>query len=123
MSVLGLRDALRDVDQNHMALGHLNFSELVVLKAVATVTRELQVPVLVDASESEREFIGVRQAAALVKSIREEFGTPIFLNADHTHSTEKAVEAAQAGFDMVVFDASAHGFDKKVRKPAQQWRP
>ena len=114
MSVLGLRDALRDVDHNHMALGHFNFSELVVLKAVATVARELQAPVLVGVSESEREFIGVRQAAALVKSIREEFGMPIFLNADHTHSTEKVVEAAQAGFDMVVFDASAHGFDENV---------
>jgi fructose-bisphosphate aldolase class II len=114
VSNLGLRDALRDVDQNHVALGHFNFSELVVLKAVASVARELQVPVLAGVSESEREVIGVRQAAALVKSIREEFGMPIFLNADHTHSMEKAVGAAQAGFDMVVCDASAHGFDENV---------
>jgi fructose-bisphosphate aldolase class II len=57
-------------------------------------------------SESERDFVGVRQAAALVQSIREETGQEIFLNADHTHSISKAEEAARAGFDMIVFDAS-----------------
>jgi len=114
VSIRGLRDALRDADQVHTALGHFNFSELVVLKAVAAVTRQLDLPVLVGASESEREFVGVGQAAALVKSIREDSGISIFLNADHTHSLEKAVEAARAGFDMIVFDASAHGFDENV---------
>jgi fructose-bisphosphate aldolase class II len=114
MSISGLRNALRDADQDHTALGHFNFSELVVLKAVAAVARQLHVPVLVGVSESEREFVGVKQAAALVKSIREDSGISIFLNADHTHSLEKALEAAQAGFDMIVFDASAHGFEENV---------
>jgi hypothetical protein len=39
-------------------------------------------------SESERDFIGVQQIAALVRSLWEEFSFPIFLNADHTHSDE-----------------------------------
>ena len=116
MSIISLRDTLRDADHEHIAIGHFNFSELVVLKAVATVARQLRVSVLVGVSETEREFIGVRQAAALVKSIRDEFGMPIFLNADHTHSLEKALEAAKAGFDMVVFDASAHAFDQNVEQ-------
>jgi fructose-bisphosphate aldolase class II len=114
MTIPMLRDVLQNTAREHTALGHFNFSELVVLNAVATVARELGVPVLVGVSEGEREFIGVRQAAALVKSIREEFGLPIFLNADHTHSLAKAIEAAKAGFDMVVFDASAHVFDENV---------
>lgn len=116
MSMPGLREALGDADREHIAIGHFNFSELVVLKAVTAVARQLGVPVLVGVSESERDFVGVRQAAALVESICDEFGMPVFLNADHTHSLEKAVEAAKAGFDMVVFDASAHGFDENVEE-------
>lgn len=116
MSIPRLREALQSADTEHVALGHFNFSDLVVLKAVATAARQLGVPVLVGVSESEREFIGVRQAAALVKSIREEFGIPIFLNADHTHSLEKALEAAKAGFDMIVFDTSARPFDENVKQ-------
>ena len=40
-----------------------------------------------------REFIGVKTAAALIKSLRETYDYPIFLNADHTHSLDKAKEA------------------------------
>lgn len=111
-----LREKLREAEQGHYALGHFNFSELVVLKAVAAAARDLGAPVVVGVSESEREFVGVRQATALVKSIREESGIDIFLNADHTHSLEKAVAAAKAGFDMVVFDISKESFEENVKQ-------
>ena len=54
---------------------------------------------LIGVSEGEREFIGVKTAVALIKSIRDAYDYPIFLNADHTHSLDKAKEAAEAGFD------------------------
>jgi fructose-bisphosphate aldolase class II len=71
-------------------------------------------PVLVGASEGEREFLAVRQLAALVRSLREESEFPIFLNADHTHSLEKALEAAKSGFDAIVFDLSTLPFEQNV---------
>ena len=71
---------------------------------------------VVGVSEGEREFVGVRQAAALVKSLREEYELPIFLNADHTHSLEKSIEAAKAGFDLIVFDVSSQPFEENVKK-------
>src|SRR5215475_4299032 len=114
--MLGLRDVLDQAQKNGVAIGHFNVADLVLLKAVFAAARELKVPVLVGASEGEREFIGVRQIAALVRSLREEFDFPIFLNADHTHSLEKAVEAARAGFDSVVFDLSALPFDENMRQ-------
>jgi fructose-bisphosphate aldolase class II len=86
------------------------------LKAVFASARELKVPVLVGASEGEREFIGARQLAALVRSLREEFDFPIFLNADHTHSLAKALEAVKAGFDAVVFDLSALPLEQNIRQ-------
>jgi fructose-bisphosphate aldolase, class II len=66
----------------------------VALKAVYSAARELNVPVIVGVSEGEREFIGVPEIAALVRSIREQDGFPIYLNADHTHSIAKGREAA-----------------------------
>ena len=79
-----------------MAIGHFNIGDFVLLKAVVAAGQELKVPVVVGASEGEREFFGVRQIAALVKSFREEYDCPIFLNADHTHSLSKALEVARA---------------------------
>lgn len=111
-----LREVLGEADRSKVAVGHFNISELVVLKAVSEAARELNVPVLVGLSESERQFMGVRQAAALVRSIRDEFGQSIFLNADHTHSLSKALEAASAGFDAIVFDLSDLPIDENVKQ-------
>src|SRR5499425_1260130 len=111
-----LRDVLEQSQNDGVAVGHFNIADLVLLKAVFASAQELKVPVLVGASEGEREFIGVRQIAALVRSLREEFDFPIFLNADHTHSIVKALEAAKAGFDAIVFDVSALPFEQTVRQ-------
>lgn len=111
-----LRDVLKQAQQRGVAVGHFNISDLVLLKAVFDAAQELRVPVLVGASEGERAFMGVRQIAALVKSLREEFNFPIFLNADHTHSLAKAEEAAKAGFDSIVFDLSALPMEENVRQ-------
>ena len=111
-----LRDVLQQAQQRGVAVGHFNISDLVLLKAVFEAAQELKVPVLVGASEGERAFMGVRQIAALVKSLREESNFPIFLNADHTHSLAKAEEAARAGFDAIVFDLSALPMEENVRQ-------
>ena len=110
----GLRDALEQSEKDGVAIGHFNVADWVLLKAVLASGQELKVPVVVGASEGEREFFGVRQIAALVRSLREECDCPIFLNADHTHSLAKAVEAARAGFDAIVFDLSALPFEQNV---------
>lgn len=107
---------MRRAQATHAALGHFNVTELVQLKAVFEAARDLSVPVLVGASEGEREFAGTRQIAALVRSLREEFDYPIFLNADHTHSLAMAVEAAKAGFDAVVYDLSSLPLEENARQ-------
>ncbi|HVP48230.1 MAG TPA: class II fructose-bisphosphate aldolase [Bryobacteraceae bacterium] len=109
-----LRETLAEAEQNHTAVGHFNASDLVTLRAVFETARGLNLPVLAGVSEGEREFMGVRQVAAVVQSIRNEFGYPIFLDADHTHTLAKAVEAATAGFDAIVFDNSTLPFAENV---------
>jgi len=102
-----LPGVLDQAQENGVAVGYFNVADLVLLKAVFATAQELQVPVIVGASEGERAFMGVRKIAVLVRSLWEELDFPIFLNADHTHSLEKAIEAAKAGFDSIVFDLSA----------------
>ena len=111
-----LREALELSQKNGLAIGHFNVADMVLVKAVFASAQELNVPVLIGASSGEREFMGTRQIAAIVRSLREEFDFPIFLNADHTHSLAKAVEAAKAGFDSIVFDLSALPFEQNVRQ-------
>jgi fructose-bisphosphate aldolase class II len=114
-----LRDLLQQAQQNGQAIGHFNVSDFVLLKAVFSAARELNVPVVVGLSEGEREFVGTRQIAAFVRNLREQFDFPIFLNADHTHSLAKGIEAAKAGFDSIVFDLSSLPIEENVRQTKQ----
>lgn len=114
-----LKEILDQARQKHVAVGHFNVSDLVLLKAVFAAAHELNVPVLIGASEGEREFLGTRQLAALVRSLRDEYEYPIFLNADHTHSLEKGIEAAKAGYDSIVFDMTALPVEENIRRTRQ----
>lgn len=111
-----LRKVLEQAEANGVAIGHFNISDLVILKAVFQAAQSQNVPVIVGASEGERQFAGDQQLSALVKSLRDEYDFPIFLNADHTHSLQSAVRAAKAGFDWIVFDLSALPFEENIRQ-------
>ena len=111
-----LRQILERAQATGVAVGHFNIADFVFLKGVFAAARELQVPVIVGVSEGERKFLGTRQIAELVHSLRDEFDFAIFLNADHTHSLASAEEAAKAGYDSIVFDLSALPFEENVRQ-------
>ncbi len=109
-----LRETVAEAMQKGVAVGHFNISNLEALWGIFNAAKKLNVPVIIGVSEGEREFVGVRQAVALVKSIREEHNFPIFLNADHTYSFEKVKEAIDAGFDSVIFDGAKVSFEENV---------
>ncbi len=114
-----LRELVANAEKQKIAIGHFNISDTEGLWAVFNAARSLEVPVIIGASEGERNFIGVRQTVALVRSLREEFDYPIFLNADHTYSFEKVKEAVDAGFDAVIFDGTELPFDENVKTAKQ----
>lgn len=95
------------------AVGHFNVANLEGFWAVVHAARDLNVPVIIGVSEGERDFMGVAQIVALVKSVRDA-GQPVFLNADHTYSFDRVKEAVDAGFDAVIFDGTELPFDENV---------
>jgi fructose-bisphosphate aldolase class II len=102
-------NSLRNIISAHAAQGravwHFNFSDFACLNAIARAAKEANIPIIAGLSEGERGFVGVKAAAALIKSFRAA-GVPIYLNADHTHTLAGIKAAAEAGFDMVIFDGS-----------------
>lgn len=116
MNILSLKEIIKKAEENKIAVGHFNVSECAALKGIFQAARELNLPIIIGVSEGEREFIGTRRIAAAVKSIREEFNYPIFLNADHTHSLEKIKEAVEAGFDAVLFDGGKLPLEENIKK-------
>ena len=111
-----LREIIKDAQLHNVAVGHFNISDLAALKGIFDAAYALKQPVIIGVSEGERDFIGIKQIVALIKSLREEFNFPIFLNADHTHSFEKIRKAVEAGFDAVLFDAGKENIEENIRE-------
>jgi fructose-bisphosphate aldolase class II len=110
-----LQEYIADAVSSKIAIGHFNISTLDGIWAVADAAESLKVPVIVGVSEGERDYVGVRQAAAIIKSIREQRNQPIFLNADHTYSFERVKEAILAGFDEVIFDGAKLSLEENIK--------
>ena len=110
-----LRDVISDAASRGGVIWHFNFSEFTALKAAARVARELNVPIIMGLSEGERDFVGLREAVALIQSYRAE-GLKIYLNADHTKTFEGIKAAVEAGFDAVIFDGSALPLVENIRE-------
>ena len=111
-----LREYIKEAGDKKVAIGHFNVSNLEGLWGVFRAAQKLNLPVIIGVSEGERDFIGVPQIVALVKSLREQYSYPIFLNADHTYSFDKVKEAIDAGFDSVIFDGAQLSFDENIKK-------
>ncbi len=109
-----LREAVIEAGNKKVAIGHFNVSDSTGVWAVFNAARKLNVPVIIGVSEGERDFIGVRQIVALVKSIREEFDYPVYLNADHTYTFERVRQAIDAGFDSVIFDGAKLSLEENI---------
>ncbi len=110
-----LRQYIAEARAKKVAIGHFNISNLEGLHAIARAAKTLNVPVIIGVSEGEQDAVGIHEAVALVKVIREKWDMPIFLNADHHYSFATVKDAIDAGFDAVIYDGAAHPFDENVK--------
>lgn len=110
-----LRQYIKEAEEKGTAIGHFNISNLETLRGIFNVAKKLNLPVIIGTAEGERKFIGTKQAVALVKSLRDEYDYPIFLNADHTKTVEGVKEVIDAGYDAVIFDGTDLSYDENLR--------
>ena len=109
-----LREIITEAQKNKTAIGHFNVSNTETFWGVVDAAREVKKPVIIGVSEGERAYMGVKQVKALVDSVRAEFNLDIFLNADHTYTTQKVEEVVNAGFDSVTIDGSKSSFPENI---------
>lgn len=105
---------LQKAKKNQYAIGQFNVSTDEQIKAIVEVAKVLKSPVIIGTSESEREFIGVNQVVALVKTWQKESGVPIILNADHCKDFDSIKEVVDAGYSAIHIDGSGLPFEENI---------
>lgn len=109
-----LKEYVLEAREKKVAIGHFNISNSDGFWAVVLGAKNIGVPVIIGVSEGERDFIGVRELSAMVKSYRDNTGEPVFLNADHTYSFDRVKEAIDAGYDAVIFDGTELPIEENI---------
>ncbi len=123
MTMKSLRDHFREAREGGWAIGHFNFAAADVLRAIVEGAQDGGAPcVMVGTSPGEAAFIGLREAAALVRAIREASRFPVFLNADHFLSFDACRQAIDAGYDSVLHDGSRRSYDINVIETQRVWQ-
>ncbi len=104
---MNLNDYLKQAKEGHYTIGHFNFATEDVLRGIVEASRDAGAPaIMVGTSEGEAGFVGMKEAVAAVRVLRDDLGYPVFLNADHFKSFDKCKEAIDVGYDSIIIDAS-----------------
>ena len=100
-----LKEYIKEVGENGVAIGHFNISNLEGLHGIYNAAKKLNLPVIIGVSEGEESFVGLSEVVALVHALRKRDNYPIFLNADHHYTFESVKNALDAGYDAAIIDA------------------
>lgn len=107
-------DIINKYQKEGKAIAHFNISNLDQARTICEVAEELKQPVIIGASEGEREYMGIQMVRKIVDELNQEYSVAIFLNADHTYTFEKVIEVVEAGYDSVIVDGAKLPYEENV---------
>jgi fructose-bisphosphate aldolase class II len=99
-----LREYVEEARKEKRAIGHFNVSNLDAIHAIVEAAEELNVPIILGATEGEEGYIGTEILSGIVSVLKQTAKIPVFLNADHHYSFEAVKKSIDAGFDMAIID-------------------
>jgi fructose-bisphosphate aldolase class II len=109
-----LKEAIRDAQLRKVAIGHFNVSNLEAVHAIKQAVEETRFPAIIGLSDKEEEFFGRDEIVTLVKLYQSQ-GLPIYLNADHSYSVDRAKKCIDAGFDSVIYDGAELSHEENIK--------
>jgi fructose-bisphosphate aldolase class II len=98
------------------AVGAFNTNNLEIVQGIMEAARELDAPVILQASQGAIKYAGINYIVAMVEVAAREAGVPVALHLDHGTSFEQAVKCIRAGFTSVMFDGSKYQLEENVAK-------
>ena len=96
------------------AVPSFNTNNLETTQAILETAERLRAPVIVQVSDSARNYAGTENLANLVRDMASRVSVPVALHLDHGASYEKVLQALRAGFTSVMIDASHHPLAENI---------
>lgn len=112
---MSLKDYLKKAQKGKWAIGQFNFSTLEQLRGVFEAAKKMKSPVILGTSEGELNFLGVKEAIALVEILKANYKVPAFLNLDHGKDSKLIKKVIDYGYEAVHFDGSSLPIEKNLK--------
>lgn len=109
-----LQEKFKELEQINSALLATNFYNYETVTGVLQAAETLEMPIILQASPSTIQYLGVNVTAALARSALEKHEVEGWLHLDHAHDYSLIQECLDAGFDSVMIDASEKPFQENV---------
>ena len=114
MKLVNAKKILSEARKKNYAIGAFNFTNLEQLDAILTACEEKQYPVIVQASKSAIDYMGLETCTEMVKSKIKHLSIPVCLSLDHGSNFEICKRAIDNGFTNVMIDGSNLPFNENV---------
>ena len=107
MPLISLRQLLDHAAENNYGVPAFNVNNLEQIRAIMESAKELNSPVIIQASKSARKYAGPKFLIKMVEAATEEFSEiPTVLHQDHGGSPEDCKSCIDLGFTSVMMDGS-----------------
>ena len=114
MPLVTTRDMLLKARQGSYAVGAFNVENLEMVKAVISVAKELDAPVILQTTPSTVKYGNLSSFTAMVMAEVEKKGAVAALHLDHGNSFALAAQALRNGYTSLMIDGSHGTFEENV---------
>jgi len=115
MKLDNTKKMLKDARINGYAIGAYNVFNLETVKGIINAVKKMEVPVILQASESAVSYAGAKNLVDIVTNELKNCSIPVALHLDHGKDIEIIKECITAGFSSVMIDASSKSFEENVK--------
>lgn len=115
MSYTNTKKMLEHARLNSYAVGAYNIYNLETIKSAINAVKEMNIPIILQASESAVSYAGAENLVNIVKNELKDIKSPVALHLDHGKSFEIIKKCIYAGFSSVMIDASALPYEENVK--------
>ena len=110
-----LLEKLREVKRNNKALLAANFYNLETCKGIIKAAAYLGQPVILQLTQCSIEYMGLKTAIGIGRTVSEEYDVRSWLHLDHCQDKELIKKCLDEGFDSIMIDASDKSIEENIK--------
>lgn len=115
MDLVTMKPILAEARKHRYAAGAFTFGSLDTAYAIIDAANRAGMPVILQAGPLECDYAGTYELARIAEFAAKRAKVPVALNLDHGDTTDRALEAIEAGFTSVMIDASRFDYEENIR--------